>query len=124
MPYVLTQPQVMATAAADVAAIGSTINEATAAAAGSTTGVVAAAADEISASIATLFNAYAQGWQAVIGRAAVFTVSSPRRWPRAATPTPAPRSPAWPHSLHPSGRCQRACRPAVPRPARRVAPAY
>jgi len=31
MAYVLTQPQVMATAAADVAAIGSTINEATAA---------------------------------------------------------------------------------------------
>jgi hypothetical protein len=51
MAYVLTQPQVMATAAADVAAIGSTINEATAAAAGRTTGVVAAAADEISASI-------------------------------------------------------------------------
>jgi hypothetical protein len=72
MAYVLTQPQVMATAAADVAAIGTTINEATAAAASRTTRVAAAAADEVSASIATVFNAYAQEWQAVIGRAAVF----------------------------------------------------
>jgi hypothetical protein len=72
MAYVLTQPQVMATAATDVAAIGTTINEATAGAAGRTTGVAAAAADEVSASIATVFNAYAHEWQAVIGRAAVF----------------------------------------------------
>jgi len=34
--------------------------------------VAAAVADEVSASIASLFNSYAQGWQAVIGRAAVF----------------------------------------------------
>jgi hypothetical protein len=72
MAYVLTQPQVMATAAADVAAIGTTLNDATVAAAGRTTGVVAAAADEVSAAVATLFSAYAQGWQALIGRAAVF----------------------------------------------------
>jgi len=62
----------MATAAADVAAIGSTINEATAAAARATTGVVAAAADEVSGAITNLFNAYAQGSQAVFGQAAVF----------------------------------------------------
>ncbi len=72
MAYVLTQPQVMASAAADLAAIGSTINEATAAAAGRTTSVVAAAADEVSAAITTLFNRYAQEWRAVVGRAAVF----------------------------------------------------
>jgi hypothetical protein len=72
MAYVLTRPQVLATAATDVAAIGTTINEATTAAAGRTTGVVAAAADEVSASIATVFDAYAREWQAVIGRAAVF----------------------------------------------------
>src|SRR6516162_9959583 len=58
MAYVLTQPQVMETAAADVAAIGTTINDSTAAAAGRTTGVAAAAADEVSASVADLFNAY------------------------------------------------------------------
>jgi hypothetical protein len=62
----------MATAAADLAAIGSTIDEAGAAAAGRTTGVVAAAADEVSESITALFNAYAQEWQALIGRATVF----------------------------------------------------
>jgi hypothetical protein len=72
MAYVLTQPQVMATAATDVAAIGTTIDAATAQAAGRTTGVVAAAADEVSASIAKVFNGYARQWQAVVGRAAVF----------------------------------------------------
>src|SRR6516225_6561682 len=72
MGYVLTQPQVMGSAAADVTTIGMSINEATAAAAGRTTGVAAAAADEVSGSIANLFNAYAREWQAVIRRAAVF----------------------------------------------------
>ncbi len=72
MAYVLTQPQAMATAAADVAAIGTTVNEATAAAAGRTTGVVAAAADEVSTAVATLFGAYAQEWHGLIARAAVF----------------------------------------------------
>jgi hypothetical protein len=72
MVYVLTQPQVMATAAADVAAIGTTVNEATAAAAGRTSGVVAAAADEVSAAVATVFGAYAREWQALLTRAAVF----------------------------------------------------
>ena len=72
MAYVLTQPQAMATAAADVAAIGTTVDEATAAAAGRTTGVVAAAADEVSTAVATLFGAYGQEWQGLIARAAVF----------------------------------------------------
>ncbi|SPM30680.1 PE family protein [Mycobacterium terramassiliense] len=70
MTYVLAQPQVMARAAADVAAIGSTIHEAAAAAAGRTTAVAAAAADEISAAVARLFNAYGQEWGTLIGRAA------------------------------------------------------
>jgi PE-PPE domain/PE family len=70
MAYVVTQPQVMAAAAADVAAIGTTINEANAAAARATTGLTAAAADEVSTAIATLFNAYAQEGQALIGQAA------------------------------------------------------
>jgi hypothetical protein len=72
MAYVLAQPQVMATAAADVAAIGTTLDEATAAAAGRTTGVVAAAGDEVSAAVASLFSAYARDWRALVGRAAVF----------------------------------------------------
>lgn len=72
MRYVLAQPGVMVTAAADVAAIGSTINEATAAVAGRTTGVVAAAADEVSGAIASVFNTYAQDWQALLVRATEF----------------------------------------------------
>jgi hypothetical protein len=58
--YVLTQPQEMATAATDVAGIGSTIREANAAAAGPTTSVVAAAQDEVPAAISALFGAHGQ----------------------------------------------------------------
>lgn len=72
MSYVLVQPQAMGTAAAEVAGIGSAIEEATAAAAGETTGVLAAADDEVSAATATLFNAHARDWQAVLRRAASF----------------------------------------------------
>jgi hypothetical protein len=69
MSYVITQPQMLATAAANVAGIGSTIGEANAAAAARTTGVVTAAADEVSGSIATAFNEFAQEYQAVITNA-------------------------------------------------------
>lgn len=55
----LVQPQVIATAAAGVADLGSAISEANAAAAGHTTGVLAAASDEVSAATATLVSAYA-----------------------------------------------------------------
>ncbi|MDT5146570.1 MAG: hypothetical protein QOC58_1215 [Mycobacterium sp.] len=72
MAYVIAQPQGMATAAADVAAIGTTIEEATTAAAGRTTGVVAAAGDEVSAAIASVFNTYADDWRGLLGRAATF----------------------------------------------------
>jgi PE-PPE domain/PE family len=72
MAYVLAQPQLMAMAAADVVALGSAIDEAGMAAAARTNGVVAVAADEVSASIAAVFNAYADQWQALMGRAANF----------------------------------------------------
>jgi PE-PPE domain/PE family len=72
MAFVLAQPQVMAAAAADVSAVGTTIGEASADAAGRTTGVVAAAADEVSAAVADLFSAYGQEWRALIARAAAF----------------------------------------------------
>lgn len=71
MGYVLAQPQAMAAAAADVEALVSTINEAKAAAARATTGLIGAGADEVSAAIATFFNTYAQECQAVIGQAAL-----------------------------------------------------
>ena len=72
MTNVLAQPQAMAAAAADVAGIGSAINDANAAAAGPTTGVLRAAADEVSASAATLFNSYAREYQAIIKQAGAF----------------------------------------------------
>ena len=72
MANVLAQPQAMRVAAADVARIGSAINEANAAAARSTTGLLRAAADEVSESAATLFNSYAREYQAIIKQAGPF----------------------------------------------------
>jgi hypothetical protein len=71
MTFVTIQPQ-MAAAAADVAGIGSEIDGATVAAADRTTGVVAAGVDEVSAATATLFNAYAQEFQAVLKQGTAF----------------------------------------------------
>lgn len=72
MGYLSTQPPVLAATAADVAALGSTIDEVKMAAARTTTGVAAAAGDEVSAAISTVFNTFAQQYQAILGRAAVF----------------------------------------------------
>jgi hypothetical protein len=68
----LVEPQFVAGAAADVANIGSQIGEARAAAAGSTTGLVAAAEDEVSAATASLFGAYGQQYQALLHQAGAF----------------------------------------------------
>ena len=63
----------MVTAAAtDLANIGSTISSANAAAAVPTTGVLAAAADEVSAAIASLFSRHAAAYQALSDQAAAF----------------------------------------------------
>jgi PE-PPE domain/PE family len=72
MTSVITQPQVLAAAAADVADINSAIGAAKAAAAGPTTGLVAAAGDEVSAMSATLFGAYGQEFQALLQQADAF----------------------------------------------------
>jgi hypothetical protein len=72
MTYVTTELQLLAAAAADAAGIGSTINEASAAAAGRITGVVPAAVDEVSSATATLFNAYAGEFRALLGQAEAF----------------------------------------------------
>jgi hypothetical protein len=72
MTSLLTQPQLVTAAAADVAEIRSAIGAAKAAAAGPTTGLVAAAQDEVSAITAELFGGYAQGYQAVLKQAAAF----------------------------------------------------
>jgi PE-PPE domain/PE family len=72
MTSLLTQPQLVEMAAADVAEIKSEIGAATAAAAGPTTGVAAAAADEVSAAAAQLFGTYAKEYQALLAQAAAF----------------------------------------------------
>lgn len=72
MSYVLTAPEMLATAATDVENIGSAISTASANAAGPTTGLLPAAKDEVSAAIAKLFGAYGQEYQAVVAQAAAF----------------------------------------------------
>jgi len=72
MSYVIATPEMIASAASDVANIGSTLNAANAAAVAPTVAVLPAAADEVSASIANLFSAHAVDYQALVGRAAAF----------------------------------------------------
>jgi hypothetical protein len=72
MSYLMAVPDVLASAAADVEGIGSSLTAATAAAAAPTTAVAAAAADEVSTAIAALFSGHAQAHQALSAEAAVF----------------------------------------------------
>jgi hypothetical protein len=72
MTSLIAQPQLLATAATEMAQINSAIGAAKAAAAGPTTGVVAAAQDEVSAATAKLFEGYAQEYQACLKQAASF----------------------------------------------------
>jgi len=72
MTYVTAEPQLIAAAAADVGAIGSDINAANAAAALPTSGLLAPAADEVSAAITKLFDLYGLEHQAVAAQAAAF----------------------------------------------------
>jgi PE-PPE domain/PE family len=70
MTNLFVQPDVVASAAANLADIGSKIGAAGVAAADSTTGMVAAAGDEVSAAATSLFNAYGQQYQQLLKRAA------------------------------------------------------
>ncbi|MGO9225985.1 PE family protein [Mycobacterium sp.] len=72
MSYMVTRPQLLAATAADVEHIGSTIGAVGTSAAGPTTGLVAAAQDEVSAAIANLFGIYGEEYQAVLSQAALF----------------------------------------------------
>lgn len=72
MSFLVTAPAVITTAAENLAGIGSTLAEATAAAAAPTTGIAAAAADEVSAAITELFGGFAQEFQAISTQAATF----------------------------------------------------
>jgi hypothetical protein len=70
MSFVTTQPEALAAAAGTLQGIGSTMSAQNAAAAAPTTGVMPAAADEVSALTAAQFAAHAQMYQAVSAQAA------------------------------------------------------
>ncbi|OBK10394.1 PE family protein [Mycobacterium asiaticum] len=70
MSYVTTQPEALSAAAASLQGIGSALSAQNAASAAPTTGVVPAAADEVSALTAAQFAAHAQMYQAVSAQAA------------------------------------------------------
>ena len=72
MSLVVAMPEVLGTAATDLAGLGSTLSAAHAAAATQTTGVLAAAEDEVSAAIAAVFSTHGQGFHALSARAAAF----------------------------------------------------
>jgi PE family len=65
MSFVIAAPEFVTAAATDLASIGSTLNAAKSAAAAPTTGILAAAEDEVSAAIAAAFSAHGQGFQAL-----------------------------------------------------------
>ena len=79
MSFVIAAPEMMTSAATDLAGIGSTLSAANAAAAAPTTGIVAAASDEVSAAIAALFSWHGQAYQALSAQAAALHNSSSRR---------------------------------------------
>ncbi|ORB86742.1 hypothetical protein B1987_26575, partial [Mycobacterium kansasii] len=72
MSFVISSPDALVVAAMDLADIGSTLGAANAVAAGATTDILAAAADEVSAGIAALFGAHGTAYQAVSAQAAAF----------------------------------------------------
>jgi hypothetical protein len=70
MYFVTTQPELLAAAACSLQGIGSAMAAHNAVAAAPTTGVVPAAADEVSALVAAQFAAHAQIYQAISAQAA------------------------------------------------------
>src|ERR1700752_2168264 len=72
MSFVIAAPEFLASAATDLANIGSTLGAANASAATQTTGVLAPAEDEVSAAIAAMFSAHGQGFQALSAQATAF----------------------------------------------------
>jgi hypothetical protein len=72
MSFVIAAPEVVTAVAGNLAGIGSTLGEATAAAAAPTTGVAAAAADEVSIALSEIFGMYGQQFQALSAQASAF----------------------------------------------------
>jgi hypothetical protein len=72
MTFLVTQPDAMAAASLEVSRIRSAIAEASSAAAGPTSSLIAAAGDEVSAATATVFNTYATQYHAAVAQVSSF----------------------------------------------------
>ena len=72
MSYVIAAPEYLAAAATDLSNIGSALSDANSAALGPVSSVLPAGADEVSASIAALFGAHAQAYEAISAAAQAF----------------------------------------------------
>jgi hypothetical protein len=70
--YVIAVPEAIAAVSGDLTGIEEAVKGASAAAAPSTTGIAAAAADEVSTAIASFFGSYAQEFQTLTARATQF----------------------------------------------------
>jgi hypothetical protein len=72
MSFVIAEPELMASVAAEIEGIGSQLGAANAAAAAPTSALAAAAADEVSAAVADLFGAFGTEYQAVVAQFEAF----------------------------------------------------
>ncbi len=72
MSYVAAVPEALTAAASDVAGIGTTISSANAAASAPTTGVLAAAGDQVSAQVAALFSSHGEIYQRLSSQLSTF----------------------------------------------------
>ncbi|MGA7053942.1 MAG: PE family protein, partial [Mycobacterium sp.] len=72
MSFLMAAPEVLLTAATDLASLGSTLSTANAAAATPTTTVLAAAEDEVSTAVATVFSGHGAEFQAISAQTAAF----------------------------------------------------
>lgn len=72
MSFVITSPEFVTAAATELASVGSSVSAANSAATASTTSLLAAGADEISAAVAAVFNGHALSYQALSAQAESF----------------------------------------------------
>ena len=72
MSLLVLVPELLESAAADLKSIGSALDAAHAAAAGPTTGLLAAGADEVSVVVAALFSGHSEAFQALSAQASTF----------------------------------------------------
>ncbi len=113
MSFLIAVPEMVAAAATDLARVGSTLSAANAAAVEPTSSVIAAGADEVSASIAGLFGAHAQAYQALSAQETTFHHQSVPALTAGANFTPAPRR-LTPRRCRP---CSKTCSTRSMRPA-------